>query len=66
MKKKSYSALEKIKNPKRTQIVVENLLLEELIDKDVIKSLKEKFSTKYGQPIITSTACFSSKKRERY
>ena len=56
--KKTKSLLDKIKNPKRTQVVIENLHLSELLDENVIKALKDKFLEKYGEPIITSIQVF--------
>ena len=52
------SSLDKIKNPKRTQVVVEDLYLSELLDKNVVRDLREKFLEKYGEPIITSIQIF--------
>ena len=43
---------EKIKEPKRTQIVAEGLVLDELIKEDIINELKNKFSDE-GELVTT-------------
>ena len=43
----------KIKEIKRTQVITTNLALDELIKKDILKELKEKFSED-GEIVVTS------------
>lgn len=54
---KSKSFLEEIKDPKRTQVVVENLILSDLIKDEIIAELKAKF-VDFGKPIVTSVQIF--------
>ena len=63
--KETKSSLDKIKNPKRTQVVIENLHLSELLDKSVVKTLREKFLEKYGDPVITSIQVVLVPKKEK-
>ncbi|MCH8741971.1 hypothetical protein IH779_03695 [Patescibacteria group bacterium] len=55
--KKNNSALKKIKNPKRTQVVVENLSLDDFINEDILKVLKKNFE-KHGKIITTEIRLF--------
>lgn len=44
----------KIKKTKKTQIIVENLQLDDLIDKKLLKELQEKFAQKNTEVVATS------------
>ena len=51
------SSLSKVKNPKRTQVVVENLVLGDLLSQDAKKFLNSRLA-KYGQPVVASIQLF--------
>lgn len=51
------SPLENLRNPKRTQAVLGDLILLDLIDKEVIDSLKLKLS-KFGDVVVSSIQLF--------
>lgn len=54
---KSTSFLGEIKDPKRTQVVVENLVLGDLIKDEITTELEAKF-VDFGKPIVTSIQIF--------
>lgn len=50
------SPLKKLKNPKRTQVVVGNFVLNELVDKSVLRGLKKKFN--FDGEVVAATIQF--------
>jgi len=48
--------LKKLKNPKRTQVVVGDFVLNELVDKGVLNGLKKKFN--FDGEVVTATIQF--------
>lgn len=64
IKLKSRSVLEKLANPKRTQVILENLVLSDLIDRRTLGFLKERMY-EFGKPVVSSIQLyFVSEKKD--
>ncbi len=61
--KQDRSPLDNIENPKRTQAVVENLVLSNLLDKGVLRSIKSRLGH-FGEPVVASIQIFFVPQKE--